>query len=84
MFPLVCSHQFEDAVVSLSVSEDHDGVLRAAAGRLPHGQGQGIRPGTKPQHAGAVGPNTPHTWNRADYGTWRTDAEEDRLQEVRF
>lgn len=62
-------------MVSQSVSEDHDAVLGAAAGCLPHGQGQGVRPGTKAQHAGAVGPHAPHTWNRADY---RTDEEREK------
>lgn len=69
------SHQFEDAVVSQSVSEDHNAVLRAASGCLPHGQGQGVHPGTKAQHAGAVGPHAPHTWNRADC---RTDEEREK------
>lgn len=75
---MVCSHQFEDALVSQFVSEEHDGVLRAAAGCAPHGQGQGVRPGTKPQHAGAVGPHAPHARNGAHYRTWGTDVEEER------
>lgn len=63
-------------MVSQSVSEDHDPLLGAAAGCLPHGQAQGVHPGTKPQHTGAVGPHTPHTGN--DYVARRTDDESGR------
>lgn len=77
---VVCSHQFEDVVVSQSVSKDHYGVLRAAAGTLPHSEAQGVCAGTKPQHAAAVRPHTPHTWNRTDNRTWRTDEEKEKRQ----
>lgn len=65
-------------MVSEFVSEDHDPLLRAAVGCLSHGQGQRVRPGTKPQHTGAVRPHTPHTRNRADSKAWRTDDESQR------
>ncbi len=80
MFPVVCSHQFEDALVSQSVSQDRDAVLRAAAGCLPYSQGQGVRPGTKPQHAGAVSPHAPDTWNRAYHRTRRANRENEESE----
>lgn len=81
MFLAVCSHPFEDAVVCQLVSEGEDGVLRGGGGCTSHSQGQGVRRGTKPQHAGAVGPHTTHTWSRA--ACKRTEEERERGQKVR-
>lgn len=75
---MLCSHHFKDTVVSHSVSEDHNPLLRAAARCPPHGQKHRVRPGTKPQHTGAVWPHTPHTGNGADYSAWKTDDESRR------
>lgn len=72
-FKVVCSHQFEDALISQFVPENHDPFLRVAVGRLAHCQGQRICPGAKLKRAGAVRPHTPHTGERADDGAPTAD-----------
>ena len=83
---MVCSYQLKDAAVLQPVPQHRDAVLRAAVRSLTRSQGQGVRPGTEPQRAGAVGPHAARArggTNHRTRGTGEEGCEEGEREQKR-